>query len=417
MNAAAGPGPNALFATERHEPLRGEPWSAARVHAAVRSIADELLAAGRDGRGGRFPLHPQDDEGDEPPLGFQAPYLGASGVWWALASLHRAGAIALAQDPATALRSAWRAYREAPDGGRDEASVFVGAAGVLLAQWAVTGDDESADALFAVVQGHADDPARELFWGTPGTMLAAWRLWRASGQPRWRALWQRDATALLATWPRDATGAAGSALWTQHVHGTTVQYLGAGHGWAGCVQALLAGAEALEAPARTALLARVADTLAHWAVVVDGAANWPGGAYTPRAGQPRCLMQWCHGAPGIVCALAAYPRGHDERVDRLLVAAGEAIWRAGPLAKGHGLCHGTAGNGLALLALHEREGGSRWLERARAFAMHALTQREAARAAGSPVRATLWTGDAGLAWMLWQTLEGRAGLPLLERLQ
>ena len=41
-------------------------------------------------------------------------------------------------------------------------------------------------------------------------------------------------------------------------------------------------------------------------------------------------------------------------VEELLVAGGEATWRAGPLAKGVGLCHGTDGNALALLELYAR---------------------------------------------------------------
>ena len=53
-------------------------------------------------------------------------------------------------------------------------------------------------------------------------------------------------------------------------------------------------------------------------------------------------MQFCHGAPGFVICLADMP-GSD--LDDLLLAAGDAIWAAGPLAKGSNLCHGTAGNG------------------------------------------------------------------------
>ena len=60
----------------------------------------------------------------------------------------------------------------------------------------------------------------------------------------------------------------------------------------------------------------------------------------------------------------------------MLVAGGELTWRAGPLVKGPGLCHGTAGNGYAFLKLFERTGDELWLERARAFAMHAIEQVE-----------------------------------------
>ena len=56
---------------------------------------------------------------------------------------------------------------------------------------------------------------------------------------------------------------------------------------------------------------------------------------------------------GQVLALADYP---GDEIDDLLFAAGEAIWRAGPLAKGSNLCHGTAGTGYAFLKLYRRTG-------------------------------------------------------------
>jgi lantibiotic modifying enzyme len=126
------------------------------------------------------------------------------------------------------------------------------------------------------------------------------------------------------------------------------------------------------------------------------------------------LLQWCHGAPGIVTATADFPRQHSEQMDALLVGAGHAIWRAGPLVKGYGLCHGTAGNGYAFLQLYARTGEPLWLDRARSFAMHAIAQRDRMRRQYGRGRYTLWTGDPGLAVYLWQCLEGTAGLPALD---
>ncbi len=117
-------------------------------------------------------------------------------------------------------------------------------------------------------------------------------------------------------------------------------------------------------------------------------------------------MQWCHGAPGIVATI-----GHllDEE---LAVAGGELTWRAGPLKKGAGLCHGTAGNGYAFLALLARTGDERWLARARAFAMHAAAQMERSRSEDGRGRYTLWTGDLGVALYLADCIDGRGALPL-----
>ena len=87
---------------------------------------------------------------------------------------------------------------------------------------------------------------------------------------------------------------------------------------------------------------------------------------------------------------------------------------AGPLAKGSNLCHGTAGNGYAFLALHARTGELRWLERARAFAMHAIAQCEAEEATVGRPRHSLWTGDVGVALYAASCLEASARYPVVD---
>jgi hypothetical protein len=113
----------------------------------------------------------------------------------------------------------------------------------------------------------------------------------------------------------------------------------------------------------------------------------------------------------MITGLAPFPAGRATEMDALLLKAGEATWVAGPLAKGHGLCHGTAGNGSAFLELHRRTGDGLWLERARAFAMHAIEQAERMRLEHGRGRYTLWTGDLGLAVYLRQCVEATNGMP------
>lgn len=96
----------------------------------------------------------------------------------------------------------------------------------------------------------------------------------------------------------------------------------------------------------------------------------------------------------------------------LALAGGELTWRAGPLVKGPGLCHGTAGNGYAFLTLLERTGDELWLERARRFAVHAISQVERVRAAHGKGRHSLWTGDLGTALYLADCVDGAGRLPL-----
>jgi hypothetical protein len=94
--------------------------------------------------------------------------------------------------------------------------------------------------------------------------------------------------------------------------------------------------------------------------------------------------------------------------------AGELTWRAGPLAKGPNLCHGTAGNGYAFLKLHRRSGDALWLERARAFAMVAIEQCRAARRKYGRGRYSLWTGDLGVAVYLHACLKIDPRFPTID---
>jgi hypothetical protein len=86
----------------------------------------------------------------------------------------------------------------------------------------------------------------------------------------------------------------------------------------------------------------------------------------------------------------------------------------GPLAKGSGLCHGTAGNAYAFLVLHARTGDTRWRDRARSFAMHAIAQFEQETVRAGRLRHSLWTGDIGLAIFLFDCLRQRAKFPTLD---
>src|SRR5262249_30406405 len=143
----------------------------------------------------------------------------------------------------------------------------------------------------------------------------------------------------------------------------------------------------------------------------DHCANWPQSVGKHRPGRTAMLVQHCHGAPGIVNCFAEFP---DSVIDDLLIAAGEMTWRAGPLRKDPGLCHGTAGNGYAFLELFRRTGDARWLDRARRFAMHAIEQHERHAKSYCQRRYTLWTGDLGLAIYLWNCITARDRFPTLD---
>jgi lantibiotic modifying enzyme len=238
-----------------------------------------------------------------------------------------------------------------------------------------------------------------VMWGAPGSMLVAAALLDRTGEPRGAAVWRQLADAVWDGWVQDEQ--LGYRIWTQCLYDRVAQYVGPAHGMAGCVAALAQRPDLLGAERFGELERDVLRTVTATSVVQDGRANWEpiaGNGLAVR-GPAEIRTQWCHGAPGMVATLAGIaPR--DDAFTRLLVAGGELTWEAGPLRKGPTLCHGTAGNGLAFLALLERTGDERWLERARRFAMHAVDQVELARATHGRGRHSLWTGDPGVALYL-----------------
>jgi lantibiotic modifying enzyme len=356
-----------LHRAELHEPLTGARWDEARVLGAIRSIvADAVTTYDPDA------LWPADGDWDawRTPTPLKSLYVGAAGVIWALDALARRGHAEPGLDLARAALRTLEAREAEPDlmAGVElpspaDAGLLGGESGVLLVAFRLTARDDLGERLLRRVRENAGNEACDVMWGAPGTMLAARAMLRWTGDPRWEEAWRESADALLAA--RDEEG-----LWTQRLYGEEYRGLGPVHGAVGNVAALLDGGELLPARQRETVARETADLLARSVGRENGTANWPYAA----GGAPEKL-QWCSGAPGIVVSAA-------QHLDpELLLAAAELVWLAGPasLEKGSSICHGTAGNGYALLRTFERTGDERWLERARRFAVHALEQVERAR--------------------------------------
>jgi hypothetical protein len=392
-----------LYAPKAFEPLTDEPWAEERVRAGIAAIvadADEHFDPD-----GLWPANEWDAWNSTPPL--KDLYCGAGGVVLALDILRRRGLAETAIDLAAAARRTLELWRAEPDlsGGEIElpspsaSSLLGGETGLLLVEWRLDPTAELADLLLERIRENVDNEADELMWGAPGTMLAARLMSSWTGEERWEEAWRESAAALLDR--RDAEG-----LWTQRLHGSEYRGLGPVHGLVGNVHALL------QADVRRERLEReTAEILAQEAIVEDGLATWPavaGGKLVPKDGQIR--LQWCHGAPGIVSTAAAYL---DEE---LLLAGAELTWCAGAHGeeKGAGVCHGTAGNGYALLKTFERTGDERWLERARRFAVHALGQAKGTRAETGRGRYSLFTGDLGVALFAAACLDVDSRFPVLD---
>jgi hypothetical protein len=367
-----------LYDPGAHEPLIGEPWNVEQVRAAIRAIVADAETAFDDG----WPSHPTDQD-DDLPAGrrLRSVYLGGAGVVDALRRLEERGLVELERDYVPYLERSLAQPLDFPNED-SRRSFWAGEVGIRLVLERLAPSSANRDELARLVAANAHDERLELMWGSPGTMLVARdlaldELWEES------AAWLRE--------QRDEDG-----VWEQNLNGSKYRFLGPAHGWAGCVLSLGDGAG-------------VAETARRFAVEEDGLANWPpfvGGDLVSSNRDGSIRTQWCHGAPGIVTSLVDFL---DEELAR---AGGELTWRAGPLVKGANLCHGTGGNGYALLALFTRTADERWLARARAFAMHALGQVERARSTTGQGRYTLWTGDPGTALYLADCLDGTGGLPL-----
>lgn len=362
-----------LFTPEAHEALIDKPWSAGKARAAIVAIVADAEHAFDDG----WPMHPDDlEDGDSAATRFRTMYLGGAGVVAAFHRLAKRGFVELQRDYVPYLEHSLEMAPDFPDAAR---SLWMGEAGIRLVLQRLAPSRVNLERLAQLIAANAEDERCELMWGSPGTILAGREL-GLDVTPSLDRLRSR----------RDVDG-----LWTQELYGQSTRYLGPAHGFAGCALAL-------------DNLADVSTTLERFAVEEDGVVNWPplpGRALDgTRDGQIR--TQWCHGAPGIVATLAPFL---DEE---LAAAGGELTWRAGPLRKGANLCHGTAGNGYAFLALFERTGDEGWLARARAFGVHAAGQVERRRATNERGRYTLWTGDLGTAIYLADCVDGRGELPL-----
>jgi Lanthionine synthetase C-like protein len=394
-----------LYRPETFERLADEPWDDDRVRAAIRDVVADVDAAFDPA--GLWPSTEWDSWRAELPV--KSLYAGAAGVLWALDALRRRGHAESGIDLAEAARHMVALWRERPDfpagtTGPGPASLIVGATGVFVVGWRLAPDDGLADDIHALVVGDVANEADEVMWGPAGTMLGARAMLDWTGDGRWAAAWRTTADAL---WERRG----GDGLWAQRLFGGSSRGLGPPHGVVGNVLAYLQGGELLEPTRRETLLRESAAVLERTAVVEDGLANWPtdeGADLVGEDGQIR--LQWDWGAPGIVISASSYL---DEE---LLLAGAELVWKAGPHGpeKGYGICHGTAGNGYALLKTFERTGDERWLERARAFAVHALGQLERARAERGHGRFSLWTGDFGAALFAADCLDARAGYPVLD---
>lgn len=397
-----------LYDASRHEPLQSVTWDKGRARAAIEHIVDDTEA--RFATGTFWPIHPRDaDDGQTQPL--YPLYFGACGVLWALHYLQAIGACELKRSYADCVDSLLPLNREwlGSSDSTQFPSYLMGDTGILLLSYWLKPAHRTAQRLEALIAANLNNPTRELMWGSPGTMLAALFLYERTGEARWADLFRMTTHKLWSQliWSEEFE----CHYWTQDMYGQQSTYLDAVHGFVATASPLIRGRHLLRDEEWAAWDACICNTIQRTATKENALANWRAWLNVAKGGSPKMLMQFCHGAPGFVVCLADMP---GSALDELLIAGGEAAWLAGPLAKGANLCHGTAGNGYAFLKLYRRTREAKWLERARAFAMHAIAQSEADAAQYGRLRYSLWTGDPGLAIYLWDCIRGNAAFPSLD---
>lgn len=125
------------------------------------------------------------------------------------------------------------------------------------------------------------------------------------------------------------------------------------------------------------------------------------------------LVQWCHGAPGVIHLYLLGAQVFPSRMDEYLQIArrcANCTWDRGLLTKGYGLCHGAAGNAYGFLALHRATQNPEYLCMAAEFGrwcmdygQHGCSQPD------EPL--SLYNGLAGTIVFLTDLIYGRSEFP------
>lgn len=398
-----------LFDKVCHEPLTKASWNEDVVQVEISTIIDDIQRSLLPNA--CWPTHPLDAE-SYPRIGPKwSAYAGAAGTIHALQLLNGYGY--KVNDLSGLIESVYQSFLKTPDVSV-EPGLHIGELGILMPAIIAQPDDEKLSKLvMRCMEGTIDLPLYEITSGQSGMMHAALALYRKSDKNHWKDLFVKGAKSLMDNWIQDTD--TGEWLWQSQVFGPKRHYYGACHGVTGNANILLQGVDLLPDGCTEMIIKRTVGTLNISAKQKANLANW---ALCAKPAINKLLVQWCHGAAGVVTAMSRTPTidsPESKLLDEFLDKAGELVWQAGPLVKGSNICHGTSGNGYAFLYLYQKTGNSVWLDRARKFAMHSIEQCQNARLHYGQGRFTLWTGDAGLAIYLYHCMyPEKAAIPGLD---
>lgn len=373
----------------------------------VRCISDIVASsvAGHSGKG-LWPSHVDDLENpnDQPNIFYTDMYFGSAGILWALDRLKTFG-YSSELDYESLIEECLKRHLCQDLSYYTPSSYFLGELGVRLIKHQVAPSDENAAQLVRLAEEGCKTKGMDPMLGLPG-MLVGLSLVDLD-EPKVTLILKRGVLRLL-DGLTSSLKQAESGQKSPLSDATGRFYLGAAHGIAGVLYSCYVASAKVGDKSNIELIRAQARNLLHrMSILSENRVNWP-----TELGGVKLVAQWCHGAPGIITSLAPIFRPTDEREVEILEQAGHLIYEAGPLRKGVGLCHGTAGNGFSMLYLHRLTGKKAWLERAQTFAMNAISQHEEIRQVTLP-RHSLWTGDLGLAMYLLSFSCPELGLPTL----
>ena len=398
-----------LFDKSRHQPLTKSLWNQNTVQAEILAIIDDIERSLLPDA--CWPTHPLDAE-SYPRVGPKwSAYAGAAGTIHALQILQGYGY--KVSDLSASIETVYQSFLKNPDVSI-EPGLQLGELGILMPALLAQPDNEALTRrVIRCMEDTIDLPLYEITSGQSGMMHAALALYRKTGTKHWKDLYVKGAKSLMDNWTQDTD--TGQWLWQSQVFGPKRHYYGACHGITGNANILLQGVDLLPNGYTEMIIKRTVSTLTSSVKQESNLANW---MLCTKPNINKLLVQWCHGAAGVVTAMSRTPTidcHESQQLEQLLEQTGELVWQAGPLVKGANICHGTSGNGYAFLYLYQKTGKSVWLDRARKFAMHALEQCQQARLHYGQGRFTLWTGDAGLAIYLYHCLHPeKAAIPGLD---
>jgi len=380
-----------IFEPTRHIPVERSPWNplsaAAYIEETFERTERAVAIASPDQT--RLPL-----------------YDGIAGVGWAQHRLHKMGFGDMTVDYLPLVEQAReKQAKNLRDHDAVSKALLVGELGFRLTEHNLAPDDHLLVSLVRVIEANEYNPACELLSGSPGSILVACSL--IDDVPSLQSFIRRAVDQLEAQLCFSTLG--DYRVWmTRAPSGRFYDLLGMAHGFAGNSLSIIRAFPYLSDAAVSNWAETITRTFKRTASREGNLANWPVGI------DGKFLVQQCHGAPGIICCVGELMNRGDDEFDRLILDAGELIWQAGALEKGSNFCHGTAGNGYAFLKLFRATEDQLWLDRARAFAVTAISQSKEARKKEGSGQPSLWTGDLGLCFYLESCIEQTAAIPTLD---